>query len=204
MRFPLPVSVLLLALCLSNPAAAAAEPASAAAAAGASPAPAPSGKPPYRLKEGDMLEVSVWLEDSLRKELRVLPDGGITFPLVGRVEVAGLTTGEVERKIAEKLIPFLSDPVVNVVISNIAGNRIYVIGNVARPGPVILDVPMTVLQVLSLAGGLGRFADEDAIRVLRPNDGGVETLPVRYGDLIKARDLTTNVQLRAGDTLLVP
>lgn len=204
MRFPLPVSVLLLALCLSNPAAAAAEPASAAAAAGASPAPAPSGKPPYRLKEGDMLEVSVWLEDSLRKELRVLPDGGITFPLVGRVEVAGLTTGEVERKIAERLTPFLSDPVVNVVISNIAGNRVYVIGNVARPGPVILDVPMTVLQVLSLAGGLGRFADEDAIRVLRPSEGGVETLPVRYGDLIKARDLTTNVQLRAGDTLLVP
>lgn len=203
MRFPLPVSFLLLALCLSNPAAAAAEPASDAAAVATS-APEPSGKPPYLLKEGDMLEVSVWLEDSLRKELRVLPDGSITFPLVGRVEVAGLATADVERKVAEKLKPFLSDPVVNVVINNINGNRVYVIGNVARPGPVVLDVPMTVLQVLSLAGGLGRFADENAIRVLRTAAAGVQTLHVRYGDLIKGKDLSTNIPLLAGDTLIVP
>lgn len=166
--------------------------------------PADTGKPPYRLKEGDTLEVSVWLEDSLRKELRVLPDGGITFPLVGRVEVAGLTTAEVERKVTAKLQPFLSDPVVNVVITSINGNRVYVIGNVARPGPVVLDVPMTVLQVLSLAGGLGRFADENAIRILRGAAAGVETLHVRYGDLIKGKDLSTNIPLLAGDTLIVP
>ncbi|OYY92896.1 MAG: hypothetical protein B7Y41_14170 [Hydrogenophilales bacterium 28-61-23] len=168
------------------------------------PAPAGPTKPPYLLKEGDVLDVSVWQEDSLHKELRVLPDGSITFPLVGRVEVAGLTSEQAEKKVAEKLKPYLSDPVVNVVISNINGNRIYVIGNVAKPGPVILDVPMTVLQVLSLAGGLGRFADENAIRILRETGNGAVTLPVRYSDLIKAKDLSTNVQLRAGDTLLVP
>jgi polysaccharide export outer membrane protein len=170
------------------------------------PAPEATGptKPPYLLKEGDVLEVSVWQEDSLRKELRVLPDGSITFPLVGRVEVAGLPSEAAEKKVAEKLKPYLSDPVVNVVISNINGNRMYVIGNVAKPGPVILDVPMTVLQVLSLAGGLGRFADENAIKILREGPNGVETLHVRYSDLIKAKDLSTNVQLKAGDTLLVP
>lgn len=161
-------------------------------------------KPAYLLKEGDVLEVSVWQEDSLRKELRVLPDGSITFPLVGRVEVAGHTAEETQNWVAEKLKHYLSDPVVNVVISNISGNRIYVIGNVAKPGPVILDVPMNVLQVLSLAGGLGRFADENAIKILRGDANGVQTLPVRYSDLIKAKDLSTNVQLRAGDTLLVP
>lgn len=161
-------------------------------------------KPPYLLKEGDVLDVSVWQEENLHKELRVLPDGSITFPLVGRVEVAGFTSGDVEKKVAEKLKPYLADPVVNVVIGGINGNRIYVIGNVVKPGPVILDVPMSVLQVLSLAGGLGRFADENAIKVLRENAGGTEILPVRYSDLIKAKDLSTNVQLRAGDTLLVP
>lgn len=171
------------------------------AAAVASTAPT---KPAYLLKEGDVLEVSVWQEDSLRKELRVLPDGSITFPLVGRVEVAGHTAEETQIRVAEKLKSYLSDPVVNVVISSINGNRVYVIGNVAKPGPVILDVPMNVLQVLSLAGGLGRFADENAIRILRSDANGVQTLPVRYSDLIKARDLSTNVQLRAGDTLLVP
>jgi polysaccharide export outer membrane protein len=161
-------------------------------------------KPPYLLKEGDMLEVSVWQEDSLRKELRVLPDGSITFPLVGRVEVAGFTAGDVEVKIATKLMSFLSDPVVNVMIAGINGNRVYVIGNVVKPGPVTLDVPMSVLQVLSLAGGLGRFADENAIKVLREDAHGTLALPVRYSDLIKAKDLSTNVTLRAGDTLLVP
>ncbi len=161
-------------------------------------------KPPYLLKEGDVLDVSVWQEDSLRKELRVLPDGSITFPLVGRVEVAGLTSGDVEKKVAEKLKSYLADPVVNVVIGGINGNRVYVIGNVVKPGPVILDVPMSVLQVLSLAGGLGRFADENAIKVLRETADGTQTLSVRYSDLIKAKDLSTNVPLRAGDTLLVP
>jgi polysaccharide export outer membrane protein len=172
--------------------------------ADASPAATGPMRPPYLLKEGDVLEVSVWQEDSLKKELRVLPDGSITFPLVGRVEVAGGTAADVEKKVAEKLKPYLTDPVVNVVVGNINGNRVYVLGNVAKPGPIVLDVPMSVLQVLSSAGGLGRFADENAIKVLRATAEGVAILPVRYSDLIKAKDLSTNVQLRAGDTLLVP
>ncbi|MEW5769574.1 MAG: polysaccharide biosynthesis/export family protein [Pseudomonadota bacterium] len=165
------------------------------------PAPARAG---YLLKEGDALEVSVWHEDALRKELRVLPDGSVSFPLVGRVEVAGLSLAEVEAIMTERLKPYLADPVVTVVIGGINGNRFYIIGKVNKPGPVVLDAPTTILQALSLAGGLDRFADEDAIKVLRPKLNGVDILPVRYNDLIKARDLSTNVQLRAGDTILVP
>lgn len=158
----------------------------------------------YQLKEGDVLEVSVWREETLRKELRVLPDGGITFPLAGYVAVAGLTSGEVEKKIAQRLQAYLSDPVVTVVVGGINGNRAYVIGNVIKPGPIVLDAPTSVLQALSLAGGLGKFADEDAIKVLRARPDGQTTLPVRYKDLIKGKDLATNVQLKAGDTILVP
>ncbi|NWG87699.1 MAG: polysaccharide biosynthesis/export family protein [Hydrogenophilaceae bacterium] len=168
----------------------------------------PQTEPPspnaYRLHEGDALEVSVWREDNLHKELRILPDGSITFPLAGRVEVAGLTTTEAEAKISARIEQYLTDPVVTVVITGINGSRVYVLGNVVKPGPVILDVPMTLLQALSLAGGLGKFADNDAIKILRSTQGGREILKVRYSDLIKAKDLSTDYPLQAGDTILVP
>lgn len=182
--------------------------------AGAAPAPVAQTAPAetvielpknaYQLKEGDELEVSVWREETLSKQVRVLPDGSITFPLAGYVTVAGLTTGAVEKLIEQRLQAFLSDPVVTVVVAGINGNRAYVIGNVVKPGPFVLDAPTTVLQALSLAGGLGKFADEDAIKVLRIQPGGQEILPVRYKDLIKGKDLASNVQLKAGDTILVP
>lgn len=158
----------------------------------------------YLLKEGDVVEVSVWREDTLKKQVVVLPDGNITFPLAGRVEVAGLSTTEAAVKIAERLAQYISDPQVTVVIGGTNGNRIYILGNVNKPGPIVLDTPMTVMQALSLSGGLGKFADEDAIKILRVTPQGQEVLPVRYNDLIKARDLSTNRQLKAGDTILVP
>lgn len=150
------------------------------------------------------MEVSVWREDTLKRLAVVLPDGSITFPLAGRVEVAGLNADEAAARIGEKLARYITDPQVSVVISNINGNRIYILGNVVKPGPIVLDTPMTVMQALSLAGGLGKFADEDAIRVLRASGKDQRVLSVRYNDLIKARDLSTNWPLRAGDTLLVP
>lgn len=158
----------------------------------------------YQLKEGDELEISVWREETLTKKVRVLPDGSVTFPLAGYLAVAGLTSDAVEKLIAQRLQAFLSDPVVTVVVEGINGNRAYVIGNVLKPGPFVLDAPTTVLQALSLAGGLGKFADEGAIRVLRAQSGAQEVLPVRYKDLITGKDLATNVQLKAGDTILVP
>ncbi len=158
----------------------------------------------YLLKEGDVLEVSVWREDALKRQAVVLPDGSITFPLAGRVEVAGLGIAEAAERIAGQLDQFITDPKVTVVISGIGGNRIYVIGNVGKPGPIILDKPMTAMQALSLAGGLGKFADENSIKILRETPEGQQVLSVRYSDLIKAKDLSTNWQLKAGDTLLVP
>ncbi len=158
----------------------------------------------YRLNPGDVIEVSVWREDDLRQELRVLPDGSITFPLVGRIEVAGLQVSDVARVIAEKLEQYIPEPNVSVVIAGIEGNVVYVLGKVLKPGPVVMSGPLTVLQVLSLAGGLDKFADEDAIKVVRNRGGAQETLLIAYADLIAARDMSTNMQLQAGDTLVVP
>ena len=160
----------------------------------------------YKLRHGDALMVSVWRDEALRMEVRVLPDGSITFPLAGRVEVVGLSTPEVEARVAEKLKKYIPVPVVTVAITATDGNRVFVLGKVVNPGAVTLNSPdTTVLQMLSQVGGLDRFADGNSIRVLRKSsDGNSQILPVRYDDLIKGSQLETNVVLMPGDTILVP
>jgi polysaccharide biosynthesis/export protein len=160
---------------------------------------------PYRLRHGDTVMVSVWREEALRMEVKVLPDGSITFPLAGRIEVAGLSTSEAEARIAAKLVKFIPEVAVTVAVTGIEGSRVYVLGKVTTPGPVLLSSPnTTVLQVLSQVGGLDRFADGNSIRVLRNTANGSQTMNVRYNDLIKGNELQTNVVLMPGDTILVP
>ena len=158
----------------------------------------------YKLNQGDVLQISVWGEETLQKEVRVLPDGSITFPLAGRVEVANATTPEIEKRITEKLKTYMPDPQVTVVISNIEGNRAFIIGKVLRPGAVLLTGPMTVMQAISQAGGLDRFADSDSIKVLRGSAGAETVMLVNYDKLIKGQDLSSNILLNTGDTILVP
>lgn len=158
----------------------------------------------YKLNEGDILDVSVWGEESLKKEIRVLPDGSISFPLAGRVEVGGFTTPEVEKLITEKLKVYLPDPQVTVVISSIGGNLVYVIGKVLKPGPILLSGPMTVMQALSLAGGLDKFAETDELKVLRGGQNGQKAISIDYDELIEGEALDTNILLKTGDTILVP
>lgn len=160
---------------------------------------------PYRLRHGDAVRVSVWRDEALSMEVRVLPDGSITFPLAGRIEVVGSSTPEVEARIAAKLKPYIPEPVVTVTIMGIEGSRVYVLGKVVNPGPVVLQSPSTtVLQVLSQVGGLDRFADGNSIQVLRETPQGPRTLNVRYNDLLKGASLDSNVSLKPGDTVLVP
>ena len=159
----------------------------------------------YALRHGDRLQVSVWKEEALNREVRVLPDGSISFPLVGRIQVAGSSAAEAEQRIRDGLRRFIPEPVVTVVVLATEGNSVYVLGKVLKPGPVALTSgETTVLQVLSQAGGLDRFADADAIVVLRRSGGSDETLRVRYRDLLKGRSLESNVVMRPGDTVMVP
>ncbi|MEG0859611.1 MAG: polysaccharide biosynthesis/export family protein [Pseudomonas sp.] len=155
---------------------------------------------PYLLNPGDVVSISVWGDEKLQGEVNVLPDGSITFPLVGRVEVEGLDTATVEKTVAARLEKFISDPTVSVVVKNAAGNLLYVEGKVIKPGPVQMAGPTAVLQALSMSGGLDKFADKSAIKVVR----GQQILPVNYKDLISGDDMSTNIQLQAGDTLVVP
>ena len=158
----------------------------------------------YRLHPGDTVLVSVWREDALQKQVTVLPDGSITLPLAGRVEVGGLSTPEVEQRIAAKLKEYLPEPVVTVVIAGIEGNRAYVMGKVNKPGSLIISGPTTVLQAISIVGGFDKFADEGGIKLIRAKPDGQEILPVHYKDIISGKDMTTYIQLKAGDTIVVP
>jgi polysaccharide export outer membrane protein len=158
----------------------------------------------YQLRQGDRVLISVWREDTLQREVVVLPDGSVTFPLIGRVEVAGLSTPEVEQSITVKLKKYFPEPIVTVVIVGIEGSRAYVTGKVLRPGSLIINGPITVLQAISIVGGLDKFADESGIKVIRSKQEGQEILPVNYKDIISGKNISTNIQLKAGDTLVVP
>jgi polysaccharide biosynthesis/export protein len=161
----------------------------------------------YLLKHGDRLQISVWKDEALDREARVLPDGSISFPLVGRIVVVGLSTAQVEKRIVDGLKPYIPDAVVSVVVTGTEGNSVFVIGKVLKPGQVALTSPeTTVLQVLSQVGGLDRFANGDNIMVVRksPNDPRTQTMRVRYNELIRGEALDTNVVVRPGDTIVVP
>lgn len=158
----------------------------------------------YKLKQGDAIFVSVYGEDALNKEVRILPDGSVSFPLVGRLSVVGLNTSEVEAKVTQELKEFLPEPQVTVIVSGIEGNKIYLVGKVLRPGAILLSSPTTALQALSASGGFDKFADLDAIKILRVSNGATEVLPIKYQSLLHGKELATNVELKAGDTIVVP
>jgi len=158
----------------------------------------------YRLQQGDAVQVSVWGEEKLLQEVKVLPDGSITFPLAGRVEVVGLSTPEAEVLITEKLKKYLPDPQVTVVVHSTDGNRFYVVGKVIKPGPVLITGPISALQGLSLAGGFDKFAATDQIKILRTEGKAQKAIPLNYGRLVNGQDLGDNIQLRPGDVILVP
>lgn len=154
----------------------------------------------YKIRQGDVLNVSVWGDDTLVKEIRVLPDGSISFPLAGHVLVAGFSSSEIELSITKKLKTYLPDPEVTVIVQSTDGNKVYILGKVTTPGAIPLQGPMTVLQALSISGSFDRFADLDEIKILR----GKKVLEVHYKDLMQGENLETNYTLQANDTILVP
>ncbi len=158
----------------------------------------------YKLHHGDGVFISVWGEETLQKEVRVLPDGSVTFPLAGRVDVGNMTTTEAEKRLTEKLKTYLKDPQVTVVVTSVEGNKAYVIGHVIKSGPILLAGPTTVLQALSIAGGFDKFADTDDLKVIHYTNGKQSSTSVDYDKLIRGAGLESNLLLQPGDTILVP
>lgn len=159
----------------------------------------------YLINPGDVLEISVWNEDALKREVRVLPDGNIGFPLTGTIEAAGRSIESLKKELTEKLTEYIAEPVVSIAVKSADGYAVYVTGQVKTPGKIIMTEPMNVMQILSLAGGLTPFAAKDDIVILRKNGkGGAESIKFEYSDLEEGNALTKNYMLKSGDVIVVP
>lgn len=158
----------------------------------------------YQVGPEDILEISVWKEEGLRKEVLVRPDGGLSFPLIGEIQAVGKTTSQLKKEITLRLEKFIPDPVVSVSLLKVVGNKIYVIGKVNKPGEFVAGRYLDVIQALSMAGGLTPFAAENGIKVLRKQDGKDTVYHFRYSQVKNGEDLEQNIQLRGGDVVVVP
>jgi polysaccharide export outer membrane protein len=158
----------------------------------------------YRIQPGDLLEISVWREEYLEREVIVQPDGRISFPLVGIVNAAGTTVEAVQDLVAQRLTQYIPDPVVTVSIKEINGNRVYVLGQVQNPGQFIMNPTIDVIQALALAGGTTPFAELNEIKILRRDGGSQRLIEFRYADMARGRNLEQNIILQSGDVIIVP
>jgi polysaccharide export outer membrane protein len=164
----------------------------------------PSDATGYRVGPEDVLEISVWREDALRKETLVRPDGGISYPLIGDVQAAGKTVAQLREEITKRLEKFIPEAVVSVTVLRTNSQRIYVLGKVTKPGEFPVGRSVDVLQALSMSGGLTQFADANGIRIMRREGDKQISLPFEYARVVRGEKLEQNVLLRPGDVVVVP
>lgn len=161
--------------------------------------------PAYVIGSGDILFISVWNNKELTKKTTVLPDGIISFPLIGEIRAEGKTIDELKKELVDKLSPrYIHDPVLFVEVREIRSTLIYVIGKVNDPGRFSLHTRINVLQALSMAGGLNPFAKTDRIKIFREGDSGTQIFNFRYDDVTEGKNLDQNIRLQRGDVIVVP
>lgn len=158
----------------------------------------------YIIGPGDVLDVSVWRDDALTKTVVVLPDGRISFPLIGEISAAGRTIEEIKKEIKEKLSLYVSDPILNLEVKQVNSLIIYVIGRVNNPGRFLLNTNVNVLQALSMAGGLNPFAKKEKIKIFRDEGGKTKIIPFNYDEVVEGKNIEQNITLKRGDVVVVP
>jgi polysaccharide biosynthesis/export protein len=158
----------------------------------------------YLLGPEDTVEISVWKEPELTKQLVVRPDGKITYPLIGEVQAAGVTVKQLQAEILKRLEKYVTDAHVTVILLKAQNYKIYVTGKVNKPGDFVLGKPVNVMQAISMAGGLTPFASPGSIMVLRSMGGKEEVFPFNYKDVAKGQFLEQNRTLLPGDVVVVP
>jgi polysaccharide export outer membrane protein len=160
--------------------------------------------PNYVIGPQDVLDVSVWKEVELSRVVPVRPDGKISLPLLNDVHAAGLTPAQLAAQITSGLNQFMTNPQVTVIVSQINSQRIYILGEIARAGAYNLLPGMTVLQALSNAGGFTPFSQVKDIYLLRQENGKQVKHPFNYKDVVSGKRTEQNIELKPGDTIVVP
>jgi polysaccharide biosynthesis/export protein len=159
----------------------------------------------YKIGPGDVLEVSVYGEESLnRKDLVVRPDGKISFPLIGEAQVGGLTTAQAKEAMEQSLHEYVPGAVASVSVAQLGSLQYYVVGKVNKPGMYNVSKPLTVLQALAMAGGLTPFAAESKIVILRNSGKDTVTIAFNYKKVKKGQNIEENIILERGDVVVVP
>jgi polysaccharide export outer membrane protein len=158
----------------------------------------------YTIGPGDVLFISVWKDEAMTREVTVLPDGKITFPLIGEISAGGKTIARLKGELEEKIVRFVPDPVLSVVVQKVDSMIIYVIGRINDPGRFVVNSNVNVLQALAMAGGLNPFAKRNAIKIFREEKDKTNIFEFKYDEVSKGSNLNQNIQLRRGDVIVVP
>jgi polysaccharide export outer membrane protein len=158
----------------------------------------------YQLGPEDAIEISVWKEPDLTKQLAIRPDGKISYPLIGEIEASGKTVKQLREEISKRLEKYVTDAQVTVLLLKAQHYKIYVVGKVNKPGEFVVGRPASVMQALAMAGGLTPFASPTRIVILRRLGDKEQTLPFNYKDVSRGRFLDQNVTLLPGDVVVVP
>lgn len=166
-----------------------------------------SGDPPepgeYHIGKEDVLEVVVYREPELSRVVPVRPDGRISLPLAGEVQAAGKTPSELGKGLTQTLAPYLHDATVSVLVREINASRIFVLGEVVRPGGFPLRGPMSVVQAIAMAGGRTPYAGDRVVWLRQNGDGKTDRAMLSFGEMVKG-EVTGALWLRGGDVLYVP
>ena len=160
-------------------------------------------EPQYRIGVEDVLLVSVWRDADLTREVPVRPDGKISLPLIQDIAAAGKTPAELGKEIQVRLKEFMSNPSVTVVVREINSIKIYLLGEVARPGPVTPKSQVRLLQAISMAGGITPFGGKKKIAIFRKTPSGEKVIEVSYEAIVSGKRPDDNVALQSGDTVVV-
>ena len=177
----------------------------AAAAAAVAPRPTDPVVPPgYLIGTDDVLSIMFWKDKDMSADAQVRPDGRIALPLINEVQAAGLTPEQLREKITEESKKFMEDASVTVVVRQINSRRAFITGEVHKPGPYPLTSATSVLQLISLAGGLREYANSKKIVIMRTVNGKQTSLPFNYKDVVAGKNLSQNIELKPGDTVVVP
>ena len=158
----------------------------------------------YVIGPDDQLSIFFWRDKDLSADVVVRPDGKISLPLLNDVQAAGLTPDQLRQKVTEDAKRFIEDPTATVVVRQINSRKVFITGEVEKPGPYSLTAPTTVLQLISMAGGLKEYANGKKIVVMRVESGRQMGYAFNYKDVMNRKNMKQNIELKPGDTVLVP
>lgn len=157
----------------------------------------------FRIGSADMLNVRVWKNPELSVEAPVLPDGTVSVPLAGAVHAQGLTTGELEDVVAQKLGEYITAPEVTVTVAQVNSHRVSMVGEVAKPGLLEIGTDTRVVDAISSASGFTVYANRSKVKVIRRLEGREVSYVFNYDRFVRGRAPGTNVRLQPGDVVIV-